>query len=319
MANGQTSNFCLNKCKPKLFANDCSGDLACLPRSTIFVDGKIDQAVCLFFGCTSDSDCPILTGTACSPAKPCQPGQTCVTHNTATTHGVCANPGKSDKISSLCAPHNKGNATAKVGDPCKQDTDCGNNMSCRMEVDRSLFQKKWKQSCKVNDECCSGVCQSGLCTKRLCTVDNRNGYCVIRGCIFSKTLPTSTCPVGSACNWLYTGGVCQSKCTLAHATGCRGVASDRYGDYECRAWNSLSLGGTSLAKSPVCDFGTQMPCDFLQASTLQCTDVGLNPNTTQMACRSLDGKKLTLSNDPTGYCLDTTSSNSIYRSPMPTP
>ena len=319
MANGTTQNFCLRKCAPKLYGNDCFGSMACHPRSANFVSGSLNQAVCLLNGCATNSDCPVLNGKACSQGSPCPLGQLCIPHNSTTTHGVCGTAGSCDTVSNLCAPHNKGKPGAKVGDTCKADTDCGNNMRCRVEINKAIFQKKWNQSCGADGECCSGTCQNGFCTKGLCTVDNRNGYCVISGCVFGASLPTAACPSGSTCNILYTGGLCQRTCSLTNLTGCRGEAADRFGDYECRAWNNLNIGGTPLASAPVCDFGTGMTCDFLQASSLQCSSVGLTPNTTNMACRTLANSVTMDPYDPTGFCLDNTASSSQKRSPIPTP
>ncbi len=294
--------------------------MACHPRSTQFVSGKADQAVCLFTGCTSNADCPIRTSKKCNQTKLCPLGQLCIPFNSSTPSGHCANPGKCDAVSNLCAPHNKGKPGAKVGDACSADTDCANNMTCQMEQNRATFQKKWNQPCGANGECCSNKCVSGFCTKGLCTVDNRNGYCIISGCVFGGSLPSSSCPSGSTCNILFTGGVCQKTCSLTSAFTCRGNVADRLGDYECRAWNNLSISGMSVAKSPVCDFGTGMPCDLLQASGLQCSSVGLSlSNTTAMSCRTLGNKGLANIYDPTGYCLDNTASSSQTRSPIPQP
>ena len=319
MSSGATQYFCLRKCTPKLYANDCAGDIACLPRSTQYVSGSQTQAVCLFNGCTSNADCPVLTGQACSQTTTCPLGQLCIPHSSATTQGICATAGSCDQVSNMCAPHNKGKPGAQVGDPCKADTDCGNNMSCRVEVNRALYQKKWNQPCAADGECCSGTCQSGFCTKGLCTVDNRNGYCFIAGCVFANSMPTSACPSGSVCNILYTGGLCQRTCSLTNSFSCRGQAADRFGDYDCRAWNNLNLGGTPVTSSPVCDFGTGMTCDFLQSAQLQCSSVGLNPNTTSMSCRSLANTVMGDPYDPTGFCLDNTASSNTTRSPIPTP
>jgi len=319
LSSGAKQNFCLRKCSPKLYANDCAGGMACAPRSAAFVNGKLNQAVCILYGCSTNSDCPVRNGKACSQSNPCTLGQLCIPHNSATTQGICASPGKCDKASKLCGPHATTKPSAKVGDTCSADTHCGANMKCRFQVNRAAYAKKWNQSCGADAECCSGSCQSGFCTKGLCTVDNRNGYCVVQGCIFANTLPTSACPSGSACNILYTGGLCQRTCSLTSSLSCRGLGVDRFGDYECRAWNNLNIGGTPVTTSPVCDFGTGMSCNFLQASKLQCSSVGLSLNTTNMTCRSLANKVLGDPYDPTGYCLDNTASSGTLRSPIPTP
>ena len=44
--------------------------------------------------------------------------------------GICVKPGKCDLTSNLCAPHSLGKPTAKIGDPCKDDTECAGNMVC---------------------------------------------------------------------------------------------------------------------------------------------------------------------------------------------
>jgi len=319
LSSGQTKNYCLKKCVPKLGVRGCSGKLACMTRSARFVGGKF-QALCMHYGCESNADCRVTTSKLCmTTGAPCPSGQLCIPVASNTIVGRCAAHGVCDVKSGLCNAHKLGKASAKVGDPCTSDLQCANNMTCIIELDAASYRSKWKAACTSGSQCCSGKCQSGVCTKGLCTVESRNGYCAISGCGFATTLPLRGCPLGSACNLLYTGGMCQKSCSLTSTSNCRGVSGDLYGDYECRAWNSLSIGGLPLASGPVCDFGTKMPCDFLQASKLDCSSVGLSPNITQMACRGLNKQSLPFMYDPTGYCLDNTSSGGSTRSPLPTP
>jgi hypothetical protein len=233
--------------------------------------------------------------------------------------GHCARPGNCDLASGLCGAHSLGTATAQVGDPCTDDTDCAGNMRCMMEIDQSQYRKASSMYCTQDDECCSGRCDFGACTVGLCTVDNRNGYCTIPGCYFSSTLTLRACPSGSTCNTLYAGGLCQKTCNLSTSGECRGYSGDLYGDYECRAWNNISIGGVAVTASPVCEPGTSLGCEFFDGTTLDCSDVGGVSNPTAMDCRDLSGFVLSDSFSPTGYCFDTTASGTQHRSPLPQP
>ena len=319
LASGLTKNYCMKKCDPKLGTRGCDGKLACSPRSARFISGKL-QALCMHYGCETNADCPVTTSKLCmTTGAPCPSGQLCMPVASNTIIGRCAAHGVCDVKSGLCNAHNLGKSSAKVGDPCTSDQQCAGKMNCIIELNTASYRSKWNAACTSNSQCCSGKCQSGTCSKGLCAVEARNGYCAISGCGFAPTLPLRGCPLGSTCNLLYTGGMCQKSCSLTTAGNCRGVPGDLYGDYECRAWNNLSIGGLALASGPVCDLGTKMPCDFLQASKLDCSSVGLSPNITQMACRGLNKQSLPFMYDPTGYCLDNTASGSGTRSPMPTP
>ena len=318
LAGGTSKDYCLRTCSPKLGSSDCSGGLACHPHSGALV-GLFDEAVCLLYGCASGADCPVLTFTTCDTnTTPCASGQTCIPVLGGQTAGHCAKAGVCDAASGLCQAHTLGLATASVGDPCRDDTECGGAMQCMMEVDLAKYRKQYLASCTDDDECCSGSCQAGACTQGLCTVNNRNGYCTVAGCTFAGTLPLRACPAGSACSTLYSGGRCLRTCSLTSAATCRGEPADLLGDYECRAWNNLTLGGTAITSAPVCEPGPGMTCDiFGSSSTLDCSAVGNSSNTTQMTCRGLDNKVKTNLKDPTGFCLDNTSSGSGIRSPLP--
>ena len=318
LTGGGSKNYCLKKCTPQLGSRGCDGKLACLPSSARFVAGKL-QAFCLLYGCQTLGDCPVATSKTCTTSgAACPSGQLCLALASGTTQGRCAKPGVCDMASGLCNAHKLGTSTAKVGQPCNADTQCAGNMKCLLPLNPSSFRKKMNQSCSSGAECCSNSCQGGTCTRGICALENRNGYCAISGCAFASSLPLRACPAGSTCNNLYTGGLCQRSCNLASTNDCRGVAGDRYGDYECRSWDRLTINNQPLAGGPVCDFGPQMRCTFLQASGLNCSNVGLMLNPTQMACRSLS-KQALATYDPTGYCLDNTPSGSQLRSPMPTP
>jgi hypothetical protein len=278
LSNGQIPSLCLQECVPQLGSNSCDSPLACKPNAGRFTFN--DTAVCAFMACTTGADCPVMTATVCDTSNPvaCSIGQDCVSTSSTTTAGRCANSGSCDTLSGICKPHSQGNATAKNGDPCDSDFDCGNAMQCDLE--------------RLVD----GVTQS------------RNGYCVTQGCNFSSTLPQFACPTGSHCNLLYGGGICQKSCDLTVAADCRGNAADQAGDYECRALNNISAGGQQITAGPVCDWGPSFSCDTFSSSGLTCEDVGLFPNSTNMACRAPDGTLKVDTQDPTGYCLDTTSS-----------
>ncbi len=326
MASGSTSNYCFHACSPKLGASDCASGGSCQPGST-GLTGKPNKAVCLWPGCKKDLDCPVLTATACdtkTPSLTCGASEVCVAiSSTGSTSGRCAKAGKCDLASGLCATHSLGSATAKVGDACSDDTQCGGNMFCQLELNMAALGKKGGATCSDDAECCSRTCTSGKCAAGLCVVENRNGYCTLAGCAFASTLGIRACPAGSTCNLFYTTGLCQKTCTLGTTSSCRGYSKDLLGDYECRSWDNLTIGGLLVTSGPVCDFGPSMPCNLLQSSSLDCTSVGDESgsvsNPTKMSCRGLDGKALSNVYDPLGYCLDDTSSGSTVRNPLPTP
>jgi len=317
LGSGSTGqNFCFRKCAPKLGCDDCDTGVSCHPSSGSYV-GLRKQAVCLFAGCTSNSGCPVTTGTACDTVQQnCPAGQSCVPTGQGTsssTLGICAKPGLCDLASGLCAPHNQGIASAKVGDPCNSDLECGNAMYCLFEVDEAKLLKKGGDTCTDNGDCCSGTCLYGACTAGLCEVRYRNGYCTVLGCTYAGTLPFRACPTGSTCNHLYGGGLCQLTCTLAQASSCRNNPADLWGDYECRNWSKISLQGAPAAGGPVCDFGFAVPCSIWWQTGVDCTVLGDTNNPTNMSCRDYKGNAITNPYSPDGRCFDNTASGTAFR------
>jgi len=322
MSGAAAKNLCLRTCTPTLGKNDCPGNTYCHPRSGPAA-GIYTNAVCLYTGgCTKDADCPLTTGTHCDTATTpsgCPATETCKKLYSSSTKGMCTIAGKCDVKSQLCDKHSKGKATAKVGDPCKSDLECGGNMNCWLELDESAYLGKAGAACKANWDCCSYSCKNGTCaTGAPCRTINRNGYCYIPSCQWSKTMNSFACDTGSVCSIMWTGGICFKSCDLKSKSDCRGLASaggakvDYLGDYECRAWNNLQIGGSLVASKPVCEPAHNMACDMFGASSLDCTSVGLQSNPTKMSCR--DPKtNLTLTNkaDPKGLCLDDTASGAV--------
>jgi MYXO-CTERM domain-containing protein len=312
LSDGTIQNTCFRKCQPKLGSNACSAPLACSPRAGAAI-GSYDTTVCLFDGCAANSDCPVTTGVSCTVGSTgsCGAGETCVALATGSTKGLCTKNGLCDLKSGLCGKHSTTKPGAKVGDPCKGDTDCGEYMGCEIETDlKALGGKEHGVTCTDDNDCCSRNCESKLCVGA-CAVHARNGYCMVRGCGFATALAFSefACPTGSDCNIVYSGGLCQKSCTLATASDCRGNSGDKLGDYECRAWNNLAIGGAAISKGPVCDFGDSIRCTIFGTSTLDCSYLGTQPsNGTNMSCRKMDNTKLTNPKDPQGWCLDDTAS-----------
>jgi hypothetical protein len=105
------------------------------------------------------------------------------------------------------------------------------------------------------------------------------------------------------------------SCTMADSATCRGVAGDLWGDYECRDWSGLAIGGKALSKGPVCDFGLGTPCSiFSPQSNLKCDSLGGQGNPTKMSCRSpVTGQNLSDPYDPEGACYDDTASGATFR------
>lgn len=311
-------NYCFRKCQPRLNSSDCEAPVACDPSSTAY-SGKLDQAVCLFVGCQTDDDCPLTTSQACDPTQPppgaCAAGQTCLAlSSTVSTLGICTTPGKCDTASGLCDKHKTTKPTAAIGDPCKSDLECGEYMTCFQERDPTTFgQQDHGASCFSDDECCGSCDPMSYTCAGTCAVRVRNGYCTLLGC----TLATATdftehgCPTGSTCNRLFYGGVCAKTCSLSNAADCRGHNFDVLGDYECRAWNNIELGGITVTDEPICDFGYIARCDIWGTTSYSCESLGdqsdpANINPTKMGCRKLDGTKTVDPADPQGFCLDDT-------------
>jgi len=330
--------WCMQLCDPKLGTNTCSTGLSCIPWIGPYL-GVYDKSICFFEGCKTDAECPVSTNTKCSiAAKDCPTGQTCTTYLGTTVtgdEGRCQLPGKCDTVSGLCTDHTLGKATAKIGDACKDDRDCGNNMECAMEMDRTKYQKKTGEACTDDMQCCSGSCNatSKKCDSGACIVSYRNGYCTMSDCAFSKTLTSRACPTGSLCFKWYPGGRCYKGCDMTKAGDCRGNASDLFGDYECRNYGAYfadpsdSTLATPLLAGPVCETGAYIPCDSFASSTTKhdCSiagtydSKGTATNTTNFKCRSYDNKVLTNNYDPDGLCLDDSGSGTAFRNPLPTP
>jgi len=281
-------HYCMRKCNPVLKSNDCPAGIACHPSSVSFTNYG-SYAICAMPACTSNTHCPVILNTVCKPSASGQcaglpTGVFCHPDTPGSSSGRCALPGVCEKASGLCDAHKHGTAKAKVGDPCDDDRDCAGQMRC------------------MQQETKGGV------------VEYRNGYCTIPGCAFAKTLTLRQCTTESVCSMLYAGGMCLKSCSLSKASDCRGQAKDLHGDYDCRAWDKLMIGGAVVAKTPVCEPGHNVPCDiFGNTSTLDCTYLGLKGNTTNMTCRDRKSGKVLTKGSPQGLCLDTTTSGKTYK------
>jgi hypothetical protein len=289
MSGGGSLPLCLQRCSPTLGSNTCKGAIDCTLEAGRALN-TLGATYCLFPGCTADSDCLVTLDETCATdgSVSCQTtGATCTPLQSGGTAGICTMPGVCDVASGICDARTSKptlfTASASVGDTCDADVDCGANMRCEREFVRS------------------GVTHS------------RNGYCTIDGCSFSS-LSSAQCPTGSTCNRGYLSGVCQRSCTLGSATSCRGNNNDRFGDYECRDWSNLTLGGTPLSAGPVCDFGDGLSCNEAASvdPTNVCALVGDTTNSTNMRCRdALTGADLSQSGGQfpaTGFCFDDTAS-----------
>jgi hypothetical protein len=312
LSDGTVYNMCFVTCQPKLGGNACTAPLACDPSSARFSE-NFDKAVCLFSGCTTNDECPLVTGQACTVgATPtgCGATETCFPLTSTGSAGVCGKAGTCDTASGLCGLHTPASTTAKVGSPCVGDQDCGAAMSCAIQIDmKQLGLLDHGATCSGGD--CCGYCNPSTSKcEGTCTIHARNGYCVIDGCMFATATDYKefACPTGSTCNRMYYGGRCMKECTLNDAATCRGNANDAFGDYECRSWDRVTMMGTTMfADKPVCDFGDTLACDFWGSSNT-CADVGDATNSTNMRCQLLTGVDAPTPNDPAGFCLDDTSS-----------
>ncbi len=281
---------CLQKCAPKASSNPCPKGLACHPSSPRY-SGKISQAVCVYPACKTGKDCPVMLSETCDMATAVPKctkmpkGAFCSPDGKGSTVGRCALDGVCNAASGLCGVHKRGKAAAKVADPCTDDRDCAGQMRCLMEE------------------------------KQAGTVRQRNGYCTIEGCIFASTLSYRACSVGSTCSRYAYGGLCFRSCNLQQATTCRNHPGDKHGDYECRAWNNLSVGGgVVVSKTPVCEPGHWATCDLFGSAKLDCSYLGLynKNNPTKMICRDPKSGKALPKGSPGGFCLDSTASGKPY-------
>jgi hypothetical protein len=315
---------CFRTCTPRLGANDCKDGVACDPGSAYTFAVPAFQALCAYRGCTTDSACPVVTDRTCSGSTPCEKGEQCakVLYLNEVIETRCIKPGACDLTSGLCdkKPALLSNVGAKVGDPCQSDLDCGEAMSCLLEVDTAKLFKKTGATCTAGAECCSGACSGGTCTQGVCPVRHRNGYCMILGCAFGASLTARACPAGSSCNLGYKRGLCQPTCSLSTASECRGHTADLIGDYECRSWDRVPFkldSSRKTAKTPVCDFGPAVSCTLFKGSSKDCSALGDTTNSTQMDCRDLANSVLADKVSPVGFCLDKTASGTKARSPLP--
>jgi hypothetical protein len=275
--NSKEVDYCLLRCTPSDATNPCpaGSGTACTPWSVAY-SVTLDVAVCWETPCADDKDCPVWLEKICTADADCD---TTKNQYCDTVNGYCSLAGKCNTASGLCGAHTQGKVGAKIGDACKSDLDCANEMYCERE------------------ETDSGVTYV------------RNGYCTKAGCVFEASLTSSKCPAGSGCNRYYWGGICQKSCTLADATSCRSNANDFLGDYECYAWDNITEGGVAYADGPLCDYATLNTCDYWQGSGLECKDVGDSTNSTNMSCRDpKTNTTLTDPFDPKGICLDDTAS-----------
>ena len=271
--------YCLRDCIPSETKNPCpaTSKTACRPYSSRLVSpGK---AVCFYAACTENKDCPVWGNTACTADSECSSLGTGAFCSSST----CALPGKCITAAGICGAHpGIGKKTAKVGDPCKSDLDCPENGYCIQE--------------------------SNAYTTAI-GVAYRNGYCSVRDCMFSKTMPSFACPTGSHCNMRYYGGYCFKSCKQADAKGCRGYAKDKGGDYECYDWSGWTTSGIKIAAGPTCQNASTRTCDSVN-SKVYCASLASDAkNPTKLSCRDrTTGVELKDPGSKLGVCLDNTTS-----------
>jgi hypothetical protein len=279
MTSGKKSYYCLQECTPSFTKNPCaaSSKVACWPSSNRYARPK--GAVCFYSACTSDKDCPVYSDKTCTDSSEC----TSVASDAFCDDGTCARPGNCT-AGGICGKHTGvGKATAKVGDPCKSDLDCPETGICLEESSSSTGS--------------IGVAY-------------RNGYCVIRYCMWPSDLKEFACPAGTVCNNLFYGGYCFKGCQLNDTKGCRGHAADKGGDYECYDWTNWTTSGTKVATAPLCQNATTTTCD-----NTTCSSLGDSTNSTNMSCRDrYTGAKKSNAKDPKGICQDDTASGTFATS-----
>ncbi len=282
-----TVNYCLKSCKPSLTKNPCStsSKQTCHPLSTIYTR-RPETAACLYPACVKSQDCPAYSNTDCNIDADCK--LVALDAFCEPVSKLCGRPGFCSN-SGLCGAHGYGKATAKVGDPCKDDFECPHNGVCMKE--------------RRNASGAIGV-------------HNSNGYCVIPYCSFSNALTSYACPTESVCHWGYYGGMCFKTCKLDTASSCRGNSEDSGGDYECYAWNRWQFGsGAKVTAEPVCMSAATQTCDSLPTG-YDCSTLGDDTNSTKMECADrATGQSKSNKADPSGVCLDNTASGKFIKPP----
>jgi len=273
-----------------------------------FVCGEFSYSTDTYYYCLKtctpsieENPCPESSGQTCSPASSAfvSMGETVCWYGACKSHrdcpvfsaiectedarcteelgsesfclsGYCAFAGNCTP-GGICGAHSHGRAEAKIGDPCASDLDCTNQGFCFGEADGY-----------PNGYCASGYCDTGLA-----------GF---------------ECPAEATCHRLFYGGVCHKRCDQAVAGDCRGVDADKGGDYECYAWDNLTIADRPISEAAICTVVANESCDGL-GGDLDCTVLGSAGSLTNMVCRDrLSGEVLDDSKDPLGYCLDDSAS-----------
>jgi hypothetical protein len=264
-------NYCLKTCTPSVTTNPCPASSGQTCDPVSTRYSDLDNTVCWEAACATDKDCPVGSDVICTTDAPCK---TALNDNDAfcASNRRCSLPGKCTP-GGLCGKHTRGKPGAKVGDSCATDLDCQDGGFCLGSGD-----------------------------------GYPNGYCASRGC--GSGLPEFNCPAGAVCHRLFFGGFCHKACDQADATSCRNNPADRGGNYECYAWNNLSLGDANVSDAPICAPTGNQACDGL-GSTIDCPSLAADPqnNPLKMACRNRETNEiLTNMRDPSGFCMDDTAS-----------
>lgn len=274
------NRWCLRSCTPALGKQGCPASyFRCDPITESFLPTKRRVALCYELACTSDRSCPVAAGESCTGDGECQlalkdPLAFCAT--TDTSGARCALPGRCDLASGLCAPHDRGKAGAKIGDPCVGDLDCTNGGSCLRELTKGG------------------------------SVAQRNGYCTVKNCAFAASLPSYECPSGAICTGTQGGGLCMKACDPARSADCRNVAKDTRHDYDCYDFSRVSITGTiyAIATWPVC-----YPALSCSSGAANCASFAPVGNKLNMQCIDPETDQPTADpGDPAGRCLDDTRS-----------
>ncbi|MDD5308795.1 MAG: hypothetical protein PHU25_15885 [Deltaproteobacteria bacterium] len=330
--------LCVEKCVPSTSGNECKASyIKCDPQSWSF---EAQFSTCLLPGCQDDTGCGVATiectddETVCDTAN----GETCQDDGTGVKY--CVFNGTCDTATGRCSW--KGDADAKIGDPCKTTSDCGDNMVCFSETlsdedqdsDTTDFQK--------------AVPRNGMCARQGCGAGNPSAA-NSSGSQETEIQDRYGCTMFGECAMGFNGGgLCFRRCLPDDSNPsftCRQPAwgtdkvLDQNGDYDCYDQSAYILpifaeGGIpaqkfiSVSAGPICSYvtaGIAAKCQTYNGGSMTIAST-CDDTETCVTCDAYFGSKLggsslvswgqgmTCRNPATGeeqadgYCLDKTTS-----------
>jgi hypothetical protein len=291
--------LCVRKCVPVSVGLPCPAPyIACDPAAWSF---EAQFATCLLPKCQDDGDCPVDSGPACGGDDDCA-----VAEGEYCAGGTCHFDGACNTVSGLCSWI--GDPSAELGDHCASSWDCPDNSRC---------------SLPGADAYGKTVNANGMCTRSGCKAANTSSTNE-SGSPDPAIIARYGCGMLGTCHTGFPfGGLCFRRCAPTHdqaAFRCRqgtwdGDVLDASGDYDCYDMHQFGYpifaeGNATLypvASHPFCE-GNVARCGDGETewTSAECATYLANDSTWQlgMTCRD----PATGANDPSGYCLDNTTS-----------